>query len=238
MKLKSKISLKNVKEKIVDNINGAIEKIGTTDGMQTRKSYKKKENKKYMYLKQASYSISSLVNMTNQLIKGQDISSNIDKYGSVYRFYNSQNRLIFTSDYKSSLMLDKETITLYDDKKQKIGYVKENVFSMRVPLFEKDAKKCSIHIGEDIAKIKKYVSFGDLTFETLEGKMYIAYNNSKDQNKHTYTIKKGDKDIAKVTEVPLIFVDGYIDRFIIEYDQKEDEEAIALMTIALTILLS
>lgn len=65
-----------------------------------------------------------------------------------------------------------------------------------MPLFEKEVQKCTVHIGNELlCKLKKYESFGELYFETLEGNIKIIYDKS---NPHEFGIMKNHKKIAKI----------------------------------------
>ena len=62
--------------------------------------------------------------------------------------------------------------------------------------------------------------------------MYIEYVDEKQFN-----IKKENKTIAKVNELPLKLIDGLVERYIIEYENIEDEKIITLMIVTLYILM-
>ena len=66
------------------------------------------------------------------------------------------------------------------------------------------------------------------------GDYHIKYDNSN--KKKEYKLKKGNEIIAKVICVPTKFIDGYITKYIIEYDNIENEKEIILLTSMLNIL--
>ena len=154
----------------------------------------------------------------------------------MYQFFDMEGNIKYISDFDTGLLIDRETVTLYDKDKKKYGKVKEYIISVGIPLFEKEVKKCSVDFDkENICKLKKYKSFGELEFETLEGKVYL---NCHDEEKKKYQIKKGNKIIAKVNELPPKFIDGLVETYIIQYDNIEDEKLITLMVVTLKMLMS
>lgn len=189
MKLKDKL-IKEAKKKIISSIptkekvnnaiNKFVEKLELADGKQTVEKYKKKKDKLYMYYKQSSYSIKSILDITKSITYNQIPLEYIDKNGSVYIVCDEKDKVLYTSDYNSSLIYDKETITLYDTNKNNIGKIKEKFFSFGIPLFEREAKRCQMTLyNEKTCIIKKYISFGDLEFQTEDGGHYhIKYDNS------------------------------------------------------------
>ena len=239
MSLKSKllsIACAEIAKKVnakgfLDNaINSLSEKSAKANGIKTLNEYKKKEEKNYMVFKTPSASVSTMINVFRDPYKA------IEQFGSMYQFCDMEGNIKYISDFDTGLLIDRETVTLYDKDKKKYGKVKEYIISVGIPLFEKEVKKCSVDFDkENICKLKKYKSFGELEFETLEGKVYL---NCHDEEKKKYQIKKGNKIIAKVNELPPKFIDGLVETYIIQYDNIEDEKLITLMVVALKMLMS
>ena len=223
------------KEKINNAINKIIEKAEVANGKQTVEKYNKKEDKLYMYYKQLSYSIESIIHITKSSLYNQIPLDYIDKNGAIYIVCDENNNLLYTSDYDSSLISDTETITIYDNKNNEIGNVKEKFFSLGIPLLEKEAKRCQMTLfKEKTCLIKKYVSFGELEFETEDGEFYIDYDNSN--GKQEYKLKKSNTIIAKLICVPPVITNDYITKYIIEYDNIKYQSEIVLLTTMLNIL--
>lgn len=222
-----KINAKGFVDNVVNNLS---EKAAKSSGIKTLNEYKKKEDKNYMVFKIPSATIGTMINVFRDPYKA------IEKFGSMYQFCDMDGNVKYTSDFDTGLISDRETVTLYDEKKNKYGKVKEYLISVGIPLFEKEVKKCSVDFEKsNLCKLKKYVSFGELGFETLEGKMYIECS---DEKKKKYKIKKGNKIIAKVNELPPKFIDGLAEHYIMEYENVEEEKLITLMVVALNILMS
>ena len=238
MKLKDKIlgmakskikTLVNTEVSFNDAINLLSEKSANENGIKSIKQYRKKENKYYLIFKIPSTTIGIL----KEIIKNPYEA--IEKFGSMYQFCDMDGNVKYISDFDSSLALSRETVTLYDENRNKYGEVKEYLMSFGYPFLEKEVKKCRVDFGDsNLCKLKKYVSWGDLEFETLEGKIHIK---CVDQKAKKYSIKNGNKIIAKVNELPTKFIDGLAEHYIIEYKNIEDEKIITLVVVALKILL-
>lgn len=220
----------NAKGFIDNAINTLSKKSAKASGIKTLNEYKKKEDKNYMVFKIPSASVGTMVNIFKDPYKA------IENFGCMYQFCDMEGNVKYTSEFDTGMIIDRETVTLYDKNKNKYGKVKEYIISVGILLFEKKVKKCSVDFEkENLCKLKKYKFFGDLEFETLEGKMHL---NCSDDEKKKYQIKKGNKIIAKVNELPPKFIDGLVEHYIIQYDNIEDEKLISLMAVALYILMS
>ena len=102
---------------------------------------------------------------------------NDNDYSRKYRAMGANGELRYEAEGDDTLM-DLCTV-LYDANGKKIGYVKEDLVPTKVPLFEKNVHKCSVFLGKDkIARLKKYVSFGDLSLDVLEGDVKIKDNKT------------------------------------------------------------
>ena len=242
MNLISKLFEKNkivstipIKDKINDTINKVVEKIEVSNGKQTVDKYHKKKDKNYMYYKVSSYSVTTMANITTAIIKKKIPTVEIDNLGAMYIVCDENDNTIYTSDYKFSMITDKDAVTIYNSEKKIIGKVKEKVFSFKLP-FQEDVVRCQMTLGnKKTCTIKRYKLFRELHFDTEEGGgYYIRYNNSN--NKKTYRLQKGSKTMAKIIETPMKFVDGYITRYIIEYENPEYKDEIILMTTMLNFL--
>ncbi len=223
-KIANKIKVEGHVDKAVNDL---IEKLVKASGIKSLNDYMEMKENNYMVFKVPSATIGTIVN----LFRNPD--SVIEKFGSIYQFCDIKGKVKYISDFDTGLILDRDTVTLYDEKKRVYGKVKECLVSPRMPLFEKKVKKCNVNLEKNnLCKIKKRVLFGSLEFVTLEGKMYIEYVDEKQFN-----IKKENKTIAKVNELPLKLIDGLVERYIIEYENIEDEKIITLMIVTLYILM-
>lgn len=213
----------------IDNVlNTSSEKSAKATGIKTLNEYTKKDGKNYMFFKVPS----ALVNtMLKFIINPYEV---VENYGSMYQFCDLEGNVKYISDFDTGMMLDREIITLYDKEKNKYGSVKEYVMSVGVPLLETNVKKYSVNLGnKNLCKLKKCKFLGDVELETLAGDMHLKCS---DEKKKMYQIKRRNKIIAKVNELPHMLKEGSTEFYIIEYDNIKDEKIITLMTIALFIL--
>ena len=111
-----------------------------------------------------------------------------------YRVYDSYGNLKYRFEVKDKTfeVWDRDMLYLYDSEDKRIGSIKERLFSIGVPLLEKEVKKCSVYLGkEKICQLKKYKSFGELEFEDLEGSVKIKYTKDK----------IGEENIKKLNQI-------------------------------------
>lgn len=232
MGLKNKM-LKNVSKYVAKNIPEVISKNGGADNVinklsemaaiygriTTSDNFEKKDDKKYLYLKAPSFSISSIIKM---------FTMNFDGLEQEYEICDDEGNLKFKSKMTSG------RICIYN-KNREIGYVKTPTFSIGNPLyFETDVRKCSIFLNNKLlCKLKRYKSFGDLYYEGYEGKIEIETGLSKTK---IIKIKYGNKIIATLNQLAYKFSKELENKFIIEYDNEKDEEIISLVSIGLNIV--
>lgn len=228
------LGLKSFFKEYIDDVkessryNDSVKKLKKSMGIGFMENFNYDSDMKYLIVQRPSYSIWAM----GSLLAGN--RSNIKEFGSTYKIYDKSRKLKYMSDYDISLIFDKESFTLYDSEKKKIGKVKEYLLSVGFPLFEKEVKKCSVFLQDDIlCRLKKYESFGDTYFETLEGKISIK-NQKSDENK--FIIKIGNKIIGTIYSIPLKLKDGLVDRYLIEYKAVENETILALVSLALDII--
>lgn len=217
----SKIANSVLNADSVDNtVNNVLTKLGKATGQKTSSEHIQQSKKHCLIIKAKSYSLGTMVG----LFTGK--SSDLTDYLGRYQIFDAAGNIKYKSAAEDTI-IDREILDLYDAVNQKIGYVKEHIISVGVPLLEKEVKKCSVYLGtQKIAELKKYVSFGDLAFEALEGDVEITHNEGK-----TFKIKYRNKLIATLLDVPLNLKDGYVDKFVMEYDDPSMEvEAVLLAT--------
>lgn len=215
------------KGKVDDVVNAALTKIGKANGQKTSEEHIKQIKKNYLVIKAKSHSLGSMVGILAG--KTPDLS---DCYGR-YKILDSTGAVKYKSEAEDTLT-NRDILDLYDASGQKIGYVKEHLIPVGIPLLEKDVKKCSVYLGKDkIAELKKYVCFGDLSFEATEGNVTIGHQEGK-----RFKITYNGKLIATLHDVPLNLKDGYVDKFVMEYDDPSDEVVALLLTAAIDIIKS
>lgn len=141
---------------------------------------------------------------------------------------------IFSSDIETTFLSDRDILTVYDTSngKRKIGSVKQWLISGGIPLFEKEAKTCTVTLEKDkLCDLKKCISFGDLQIETLGGSAEI-----KIKSKDNYSILYNRKKIAELHELPMKLKDGFVDKYVLEYKEAKDIPIAVMMTIALDVV--
>ena len=232
MSLKEKLS-SLATEKLVEKANGgvdgvinaALNKIGKATGQKMATEYVQNTQKNCLIIRGKSYSVGTIAGLFAG--KTPDLTD-CDGY---YQIFDTTGTMKYRSTSKDTIM-DRDIIDLYDMKGNKIGYVKEHIMSIGVPLLEKDVKRCSVYLGkEKIAVLKKYVSFGELSFETLEGKYKVTCDKGK-----WYKVFYGAKQIVKLNVVPVNLKNGYVDKFVIEYDDISDEVVAILLATAVDVI--
>lgn len=217
----SKIASTILNADSVDNtVNSVLTRLGKATGQKTSSEHIQQSQKHCLIIKAKSYSIGTMVELFNE--KSPDLTDYLGRY----QILDATGNIKYKSAAEDTI-IDREILGLYDASDHKIGYVKEHIVSVGVPFLEREVKKCSVFLGmQKIAELKKYVSFGDLAFETLEGEVEIIHNKGK-----TFKIKYRNKLIATLLDVPLNLKDGYVDKFVMECDDPSMEvEAVLLAT--------
>lgn len=222
----SKIASTVLNSNSVDNaVNNVLTKLGKATGQKTSSEHIQQSQKHCLIIKAKSYSIGTMVG----IFKGKD--PDLTDYLGRYQIFDVSGNIKYKSAAENTI-IDREIIDLYDATDHKIGYVKEHIISVGVPLLEKEVKKCSVYLGtHKIAELKKYVSFGDLEFDTLEGDVKITHNKGK-----TFKIKYHNKLLATLLDMPLNLKDGYVDKFVMEYDDASTEVEAVLLAIAIDLI--
>jgi len=189
-----KVAESILSSEIINNaVNKVSEKAAEKSGYKNIPEYMKNiRSKNYLVIKTRSFSLGTGLAATASILAGK--VPNISGDMISYKIYDSNNELKYKSDDESAYMLvdfDRELLSLYDLDNKKIGTVKEWIISVGIPLFEKDVKKCTIKYGnKKICDLKKYVSFGDLEFESLEGDVEIETDGSDKAFTIEYNSKK------------------------------------------------
>lgn len=148
-----------------------------------------------------------------------------------YQIVTKDGKEMFASDMETTFFTDRDILTVYDTSngKRKIGSVKQWLISGGVPLLEREAKTCTVTLEKDkLCDLKKCVSFGDLQFETLEGRAEV-----KIKSEDNYSIYYKRKKIAELHELPMKLKDGFADRYVLEYKEAKDIQVAVMMAIAL-----
>ena len=148
-----------------------------------------------------------------------------------YQITTKKGVEVFVSDMETTRLTDRDILTVYDTSngKRKIGTIKQWLISGGMPLFEKEAKTCTVTLeNEKLCDLKKSVSFGDLQIEAFEGRIEI-----KIKSNGNYSIYYKGKKIAELHELPMKLKDGFVDRYVIEYKEEKDKQVAVMIAIAL-----
>lgn len=243
MSLKDKLvalSVAKVTNKIKTNgivdgaVNSVFNKIGKAVGQKTTAEHLKNTKTNYLIIKTYSF---SLVTMASAIINKGKILEGGDSYETTYQITDASDKLRYKSDAKFTIT-DRDIFDLYDANDCIIGCVKKHLFPIGIPLLEKEVKKCSVYLGkEKISELKKYKSLVDLISDDInfddiyEGNVTI---NCKEGN--SIKIYYKERLIVTLHEVPLNLKDGYADKFVMEYDNIEDEVIGLLLSIAVDLI--
>ena len=220
----SKHKLDKAKESFKESV-AAVKKEAGLDKT-ADKVIQKAKTENILIVKMQSYSVGTMAK-TLLGVSGATVVG--DK--SQYQITAKDGTEEFVSDMETTLLTDRDILTVYDTRngKTKIGTVKQWLISGGIPLFEKEAKTCTVTLGkEKLCDLKKCISFGDLQIEAFEGKIKI-----KIKSNGNYSIYHKGKKIAELHELPIKLKDGFVDRYVLEYKEEKDKQIAVMMAIAL-----
>lgn len=194
------------------------------------KVIQKTQTDNVLIIRMRSYSVGTMA----ATLLGATAGATVGGGKGQYQIVTKDGKEVFASDVETTLLTDRDILTVYDtsDSKRKIGSVKQWLISGGIPLFEKEAKTCTVTLEKDkLCDLKKCVSFGDLQFETLEGSAEV-----KIKSEDNYSIYYKRKKIAELHELPMKLKDGFVDRYVLEYNEAKDIQVAVMMAIALDVV--
>lgn len=217
-----------------DIVNNTIEKISKVTKEKTSASEIEIKRKYCIKIKVKSNTIKSVA---KEML---GLSSDSGEFWGKYRIVDSSDNLKYVSELKepSSILselvgYDKDTLYVFDTNERKIGKIKENIFShsdLIDYLFEKDAKRCTIYLhGEELFDVKRYLE--EDSYDVGSCDYRIDYDGGVD-----IRIKNRTCVIAEAHRITTLFKDEYLDRYIIEYDNPDDELPLLLLVLAIDML--
>lgn len=222
--LASKHKLEKAKESFRESVATFKKETGLDKTVD--KVIQKSKTENVLIVKIQSYSIGT---MAKTLL---GVSGTIPTGGkSQYQITTKDGTEEFVSEMETTLLMDRDILTVYDTRngKTKIGTVKQWLISGGIPLFEKEAKTCTVTFeNEKLCDLKKCVSFGDLQIEAFEGKIEI-----KIKANGNYSIYHKGKKIAELHELPMKLKDGFVDRYVLEYKEEKNKQVAVMIAIAL-----
>ena len=182
-----------------------------------------------LIIKTQSYSIGTMAKVTLGNYSTVDLNNKCQ-----YKITTKDGTEAFVSNTEETLFTTRDILTIYDTRtgKRKIGTIKQWLVSGGVPLFEKDAKTCTVTLqNEKLCDLKKCVFFGDLQIETSASFLKVRIESDNEYSIHY----KGQK-IAKLHEIPAKLKDGFVDRYVLEYNDKKHTHIVVMLAIALDIV--
>ena len=230
---KDLITKKINEEGFLDNtINSTLEKLAELDsakekGIKMAKEYKKKEGKYYLYFKAPSYSMKDVMKM----IQKEEIKEKNYKYK--YEIYDESGNIKYYATLDFTGVMDRTVYTLYNSEREEVGNVKKHLVSSGVPLLEKDRKSCSVISNKElICKIQKSKTFNELDFQAYEGEIKMIYEDKEKK----FKIEKKKEIIAEITQVFQKLGNELEDKYIIEYENEQDEALVVLISMAIDVI--
>ncbi|MDO5400904.1 MAG: hypothetical protein Q4F17_07985 [Eubacteriales bacterium] len=162
------------------------------------------------------------------------IPKNFD-VSTYYKVFDCTGAQQYTVKVESNLT-DRNIYNVYDSTGKRVGRIKEHLFSVGVPLLEKETKKCSVYFdNEKICELKKFEMFGEKHFEVLEGDFHISYDQ-----KDNFKISCHGNRIVSFQIIPYklkeLFRDAFVDKINLVCYENEKEALSILLSIAINVI--
>lgn len=112
-------------------------------------------------------------------------------------------------------------IELYDSNNQKRGYIESVTY--------KNIKMCSVYNNDKrMLDIKRYEGSNEIDISLAEGNFKVDYNQL-----NTYEIKVENKQIGKLYIVQTQKEENYLEKYVLEYEDEENEILGILLSMAI-----
>ena len=149
-----------------------------------------------------------------------------------YQIVDGEGEIQYKGKYKylsdKKFNTDPMLIEVYDIRNEKIGYIKKRIYKDN----EKNIKICSIYReNEKILDIKSPAKSNEILLETEQTKFKINYNKL-----NAYDFKYQNKQIAKLNITRTKKENGYMEKYVLEYEDKEDEVSLILLSMAINLI--
>ena len=212
---------------IESTANTLIKKVEKYGCIKSAEEYIKKVNSRnYLIIKSRSATIGTIIGFfTGNDPKNKNMPDS-------YRAYDKNGQLLYYSDTTENYvggLIPQDITNIYDSGSKKIGEIKEHLLNLGVPVLEKEVNKCSVKLyGEKICILKKYEIFGEREYETIEGNIKITYTKERG-----FITMFDNRTLSQIHTLPITLKDDYANKFIVEYDDINDEKLAVLLAIAI-----
>lgn len=201
----------------------------------TRETIIRKINSQNILIIRArSYSLGNVLSFMKNAIQ-RNIPKLIEfaseSVGAQFEVETQDGKRTFFANFENDGLTDRDILGVYEvnDGCKKIGTVNQHLFSKSLSPFEKESNKCTVMLGRTkLCELKKYVSFGELKFETLSGSARVE---AKDEWEYSIYYKR--KKIAELHEIPIKLKDEHVDKYVLEYVDEEYLHVAIMMAMAI-----
>lgn len=155
------------------------------------------------------------------------------RYLDYFKIVDNNGNIKYTGKYKYLAIKKRSNsnyivIELYDSEDKKIGYI-ENINPVEL---NKNTKICSIYKeDEKILSLKKYEKNNDISVSEENEKYSISFNKL---NAYEFKFEKKTKGKLNLTRDPV--EKRYISKYVLEYENKEDEVLSILISLGVEII--
>lgn len=218
--------------KIDDAINNFFDKFSGLKSWGDGKNQLEIKRANYIVIKERSLSIKTMARIACGSID-DDVA---DTWGK-YQVFDNTDSLKYTTEVKdqgllSSLVFDKGTLYIFDKSEKQVARIEENLLSFACPFLEENAKRCTVYLEDGRSfEVKRYYCFKKLCYDIYGIKYSLTHTDGKD-----YKIEKDHEIIADIHSVNAPIKDDYVPTRVVEFDNKEDELVVMLLTLVLDII--
>jgi len=171
------------------------------------------------------------VTETKKLIKG--ITNKKYRFFDYYHVLDNNNNIKYIAKYKTftffrDLFNNSKKIELHDNNNEKIGYIEIKPFRNH----NKDIRMCYIYVNDKkIMNLKKYKKSSNIYASSEEEKFEINYNKL-----NSYSFKNNKGKIGKVHITRPKEGNNYMEKYVVEYENEDNEILYVLISIGIDIL--
>lgn len=160
-------------------------------------------------------------------------------YDGTYKIFNKNGDLKFLFLEKRRglgeelIGKDIDKLYLFDLDGNVLGRIREHIISLQMPVIENDSKTVSVFLKDNkLCNVRRYYSVGREIFD-IGSNYAIEHIKNKEFN-----IKKGRKNIAKITIFRSNLKNYFPRSIVVEYDDVKTDKEIILLAMALDAICS